>query len=287
MKNYLSNIRKKSGNFFLFLAFSFGTILSINAQDIWPQEQLFSIAEPDDVVYDINWASFSEITEVTFYYWDEFEQYNEIQLIENTDYIVTIPNLTILQSFIESLSPEPGNYLGFFATFDESQDRYFGIQIIPTYFASIFEEGKDYDLSNPDKVFCTIDWAQAEEITSVKVGENELNETQYYISGDWLFLTESYLSSVLLSVGNSLTVEVTFDDDYSDDFVITAVQSGVNGPTLNPEEFNVNMNEMGEYVETTITWNDASAVSSMSVTFADAGFPVEYPYEDYTVTPIN
>ncbi|HOZ30530.1 MAG TPA: hypothetical protein PLL66_06400, partial [Bacteroidales bacterium] len=289
MKKQLQNLRKHTNKCFLIFALIFGATFSINAQDIYPQEQYYSLSEPEDVVYYIDWQSFSSITSIVYYYWDEMDEYHEMTITQGSDYAVSGNDLTIYQSFINGMSPEAGDYLNFYAIFDGTQDRHFVIRVIQSYYASIFEDNKNYDLSNPDDVFANIDWATAEEITSVKVGGNELNSSYYYIEGYWLFFTQSYLSSVLTSAGNSITVEVTFDYDYSDEFVINTIQLGVNNATFNPEEFLVDMNGSTEYIETIITWNDASSVESMNVMMVeDEGTGVQVmPYEDYTVTPIN
>ncbi|MDD3860326.1 MAG: X2-like carbohydrate binding domain-containing protein [Bacteroidales bacterium] len=289
MKEFTQNLRKHVNKCFLIFAFIFGAAFTINAQDIWPQEQYYSLSEPENVVYNIDWQSFSSITSIVYYYWDEMDEYHEMTINEGSDYDVSFNDLIIYQSFINGMSPEAGDFLSFYAIFDGTQERHFGINVIQSYYASIFEENKNYDLSNPDDVFVNIDWATAEEITSVKVGGNELNSSYYYIEGYWLFFTQSYLSTVLTGVGNNITIEVTFDDDYSDEFVINTIQSGVNNATFDPEEFLIDMNSMSEYVETIITWNDASSIESMNVMMVeDEGTGVQVmPYEDYTVTPIN
>jgi hypothetical protein len=287
MENFTRNLNKSLRKLMLLSLLSLASVCFAFGQNLWPQEQTFSISEPSDVVFSIDWGPFSEITEVVYYYWDEEEQYHELTLTDGDDYEVDDYNLTIYQSYIESMEFGPGDYLDFYATFEGTNDAYFGIRIIQTYYASIFEDSKDFDLSNPDKVFATIAWAYGEEITSVKVGGNELNGSNYYILGNWIFFTQNYLSTVLTSVGNSINVEITFDYDYSDNFVINAIQTGVNNPTLSPEEFEFSESEMPEYIETIITWNAASSIESMFVTFPDHDVMQEFPYDDYTVTPIN
>jgi hypothetical protein len=177
--------------------------------------------------------------------------------------------------------------MGFNVDFGLGAMTSFYIDIYYTLLSYIYEDSKTYDLSNPADVFGTIVYITAEEITSIKIGANTVSPSSYYIQGDWLFFNESYLSTVLSSAGNTVDFDVYFDSGDYDTFTINAVQSGVNNPDFSQTNFNLDENNMPEYIETIITWNSASSISEMYVTYADNGFPASMPYSDYTVTPIN
>jgi hypothetical protein len=117
--------------------------------------------------------------------------------------------------------------------------------------------------------------------------EISLNSSDYYVEGDWLVFKNQYLSTVLLSPGNSNTAVVEFDYEETANFTINAIQTGVNNAVLSQDEFQININASPEYIETVITWNSAISVESLYVTYVESNYPKEMEYSDYTVTPIN
>ncbi len=256
-------------------------------QSISPEYQTFSILEPSDIQYSINWEMETEITAVYYYYWDEFDTYQHVLLNQGTDYTISGDNLSILQTWIETVPPQPGSDIRFEAQFGSGYLAQFNIDVIYTYFPFIIEDAKVFDLSNRNDVFVTVAWAQSEGITSVSVDGTPILASNYNIYGDWLFLTEDYLNTALLASGNSINVSVSFDEGTTDSFIIEAVSTGVTNPSLSQYEFDIAENSMIEYIETVITWNDASEISSMNVVALDNGAPMLMPYEDYTVTPID
>ena len=265
---------------------TFSSIFALG-QSISPDYQTFSVLEPDDIQYSINWGMESEITAVYYYYWDESDDYQEVIINQGTAYTISGNNLTILQTWIEAVPPEPGRGIHFYAQFGLDYIVRFNIEVIYTIYPSVFEDSKVFDLSNKDDVFVTIAWAESEGITSVSVNGTPISSANYIINGDWLFIKEAYLNTVLLALGNSINVSVSFDEETADSFIIEAINTGVTNPSLSQYEFDIAENNMPEYIETVITWNDASEISSMDVIFVDGGYPISTPFEDYTVTPIN
>ncbi|MDD2633877.1 MAG: X2-like carbohydrate binding domain-containing protein [Bacteroidales bacterium] len=256
-------------------------------QSISPVYETFSVLEPEDVQFSINWNGESEITSIIFYYWDDLGQYQEVLLGESTDYVVSGNSLTIFRTWIESISPETHSEIRFEAEFGSGYLSQFNIEVIYTYYPFIVEESKVFDLSNKEDVFFTIAWAAGDEVSSVSVDGTPILSSNYIINADYLYLKEDYLNTVLLAAGNSINVSVGFDESSFDSFVVEAVNSGITNPSLSQNEFDIDGNNMGDYVETIITWNGASAISSMSVLMVDNGFPNVFPFDDYTVTPIN
>lgn len=272
----------------LLLAF-FGIMLSSTSfgQYFWPDTQTFSILEPEDIVYNISWGSESSIDNITYYYYDELDTYQEVVLNSGTDYSVDGDELTIYQTWIEGMSPESGDYYQFFADFNLGNISYFYIDVYQTLLAGIYEDEKSFDLSNPSDVFGTIYLSLADELTSVMIGTIPVDEANYTINGDWLIFDEAYLGTLLTSAGNSVDFEVYFDNGDSDTFTVSAVMTGVAAAELSQTEFDLDQNTMPEYIETIITWNSASTIDEMYVTYADGGYPDSELYEEYTITPIN
>jgi len=263
------------------------TVCFAYGQYIYPMNQTFSIMEPADVVYNIDWGMDSEITDVYYYYYDEFDVYQETALTEFTDYEVSGNNLILYQSYFENFPVSSGDYLSFYAIFSSLSTSNFYVDVYYTTIPSLFNNPKDYDISNPNDVFTVIAWAETSTITSVSVGGDPLSTSDYNVEGDWLFFTNDYLSTVLLNPGNSITAEVEFDYEYTATFTINAIQTGVNNADLSQNEFDINTSSSPEYIETIITWNSAVSVESMFVTFNQSDYPQEMEYTDYTVTPIN
>jgi hypothetical protein len=264
------------------------TVLPAFSQYFTPNEQTYSVLEPEDIVFNIEWNGYTEITSLIYTYYDEFDEYQETIMNSPTNYAVDGNTLTINQSFIQSIYPESSGYMQFYAEFDGSNNGYFNINIVYTLIPYVLEDSKDYDLSNPTDVFGTIAWCETEEITSVKIDETIVPTSNYYINGDWLFFNDSYLSTALTASGNSIEYTMYFDSGDTDAFTIEAIQTGVNNATLSQYEFDINESTMPEYIESIITWNSSTSIESMSVTYFDDGAPVIVdPFESYTVTAIN
>ncbi|MDD4148890.1 MAG: X2-like carbohydrate binding domain-containing protein [Bacteroidales bacterium] len=283
---YYVQIMKK---ILLFTVISVFSSIFAFGQSISPEYQNFSILEPDDVQFSINWGGESQITAVYYYYWDESNNQQQVMLNQGTAYTVVGNTLTILQTWIESVPPEPDNGIHFYANLGTEHTSHFNVKVIYTYYPYVFEDSKEFDLSNKDDVFVTITLAESDAVTSVSVDGTPIPASNYEIFDNWfLTLTEEYLNTVLLAVGNSIDVTVNFDNEYSDVFEIEAINTGVTNPSLSQYDFNLPSNDMPEYIETIITWNAASEVSSMEVTMSNGGYYIEtMAYEDYTVTPIN
>ncbi|MDD2386551.1 MAG: X2-like carbohydrate binding domain-containing protein, partial [Bacteroidales bacterium] len=228
--NYYFNLIMKK-IVLLAVIITFSSIFALG-QSISPDYQTFSVLEPDDIQYSINWGMESEITAVYYYYWDESDDYQEVIINQGTAYTISGNNLTILQTWIEAVPPEPGRGIHFYAQFGLDYIVHFNIEVIYTIYPSVFEDSKVFDLSNKDDVFVTIAWAESEGITSVSVNGTPISSANYIINGDWLFIKEAYLNTVLLALGNSINVSVSFDEETADSFIIEAINTGVTNPSL-------------------------------------------------------
>lgn len=285
-ENFLLSVNKLRKILFI-TVFALGLTGVSYAQYLYPSYQTYSIMEPSDLVFYIEWGSDSEISSVIYYYYDEFDVYHEAILTASTDYEVNGVELIMYQSYFEGFPVSAGDDLNFYAEFGSSSTSGFYVNVVYTSIPSLFNNPKNYDLSNPDDVFSIIAWADYGYISSVSVDGNTLNSSDYYVEGDWVFFTNEYLSTVLLSPGNSITADVEFDSDVTVNFTINAIQTGLNNAELSQEEFVISTIDSPEYIETIITWNSASSVESLYVTFVESDYPQEMEYTDYTVTPIN
>ncbi len=287
MKEKLSLALTKFGKLLILTIISISSACFAYGQSIYPYYQTYSIMEPGDVVYNINWGEESEITAVYYFYYDEFEVYQEVLLTPSNDYLVFGDDLLMFQTYFQNLSVEAGDHLSFYAVFGESYSSEFYVNVVYTTVPSVFYDTKNYDLSNPDDVFTVIAWADAESITEVSVDGNTVSESNYTVTGDWLIFNNAYLSTILLSVGNTITAQVEFDYEYTDDFTIEAIQTGINDAELSQTEFVINTATAPEYIETIITWNSGSSVASLFAIYSNGDYPQEVEFTDYTVTPIN
>jgi hypothetical protein len=81
--------------------FAIGFVGVSNAQYLYPSYQTYSIMEPSDMVFNIDWGMDNEISAVFYYYYDEFDQYHELLLTSYTDYEVNGYELIMYQSYFE------------------------------------------------------------------------------------------------------------------------------------------------------------------------------------------
>jgi hypothetical protein len=255
--------------------------------DISPNMQIFSLMEPENVSFMINWGSETFINEVShFYMEDDIMQF--IYLEENIDFFVEEDFLTISNDFILGLNPEVYNELDFNINFGSGYDIAVSIMVIPTTKPHINPSTATYDLSNPGDVNTSIVFMMAEELLAVSNGANTLvPETDYTLNGSWLFIKDSYLSNELTAVDDEIVLTLLFDTSDEVEFTITAVESGITNATIDPTEMTVYGSDIPEYVDITVTWNDANSVEDLYIIVVSEGYTEEFPFDAYEVTPIN
>lgn len=255
--------------------------------ELIPEYQVFGLDEADDVNFTISWGSETEVAKIFYFYFDEFDEYQEILLTEGTDYDVTGDVLTIYANFIVSLSPEADSDLDFNIEFGSGKVKWFGIDILQTTSAQIKPTELSYDLTNPDDVMGTIifgPYAQAVESISTITKYDLVEGADYLIDGAWLYLNNSYLTQNLTAVGNELNLNVLFDNGNEVQLTITAIESGITNATIDPTSVTYFEHELPEYVDITITWNDATAVTSMHVLVSGEWGSEEMDWSNYVVT---
>jgi hypothetical protein len=127
--------------------------------------------------------------------------------------------------------------------------------------ASISPPTEVYDLDNtPDFIQTSITWGGASNITGITDNKAyDLNKgwgNDYKVLVNHLLILDRYLKYNLTEDGESVALNIAFDDDTVATFTITADQTH---PTIDPKDayYNVNRNDD---VETTITWRYAEKI---------------------------
>ncbi len=257
------------------------------APSINPNQQLFSLMEPDAVDFIIDWGSETYINEVYHFFWEE-DDMHFVNMDEGEDFFVNGDILTIAGDFILGLNPELYDNLGFNVNFGSGYDIAVYVIVIPTTKPYINPSTAIYDLSNPGDVNTSIVYMTAEELVSVSNGANTLVAgTDYTLTGSWLFIKNSYLSNELNAIDDEIELTLLFDTSDEVEFTITAVETGIENASINPTELTIYGAEAPEYVDLTITWNDASEVEDLYVIVVSGGYSEEFPYDEYEVTPID
>ena len=255
--------------------------------DITPEWQYFGLDDAEDVIFTINWGSETEVTKITHQYEDEFGDHQQQNLTEGSDYSITGDVLTIYNSFIVSLSPEVSSEIQLEIEFNTGKLVWFGIEIINTKRAQVSPTELTYDLSNPGDLMTTILWgttSNAVELISSVTINNLVEGTDYHIDGAWLYFHNSYLTQKLTTAGDELNLNVLFDNGDEVLLDVSTIKSDVTNATINPTSISFYEHEFPEYVDITITWNDATSVTNMHVLVSIEQESEEMDWPFYEVT---
>jgi hypothetical protein len=124
-----------------------------------------------------------------------------------------------------------------------------------------------YDLDNrADFIETSITWGSASSIIGITEGEDDLPlglSNDYIVLGDTLVITDDYLRG--LDIGDVAALNITFDDDYTAGFVISAIGTDA---TIFPADPVYDLDDRAD-VQTTITWGSATEVVSINETEND------------------
>lgn len=253
---------------------------------ISPEEQFFSLEEPADIEFNIEWGSETEIISVTIWQYDEVEdEYYQMPLALGTDYLVDGSTLIVTADFILSLNPDPYDWLSFNIQFGIMGYGWFNIIVIPSTQPTLNPSALEYDLDNPADLMTTIGFSLAQEVIAVLASGVALIEgTDYHLNGSWLFIHNSYLGSVLQQVNDEIVLMVLFDTEAEVPLTITAIESGVINASISPASISFYEHEFPEYTDITITWNDASEVTGLTVLVSYGFETEEFDYPFYEVT---
>ncbi len=251
-----------------------------------PNSQYFFLNNPSDVTFQYNVGYGIALNNIIRPYWDGNDYVNDT-LVEDIDYTKTSNTITIKSSYINSLNPQSGNYIQFYANFINGS-AYFGIQVLYSDHSFITPNHIDYDLSNPQDLFTWLLYYENDSFQSLVFNSNTLTEgVQYDIYGNLLFIKNSFISNYLTAVGNSINLTINFTSGDSDVLTINSIQTGIQNATINPSFISLNENNMPEYIETIITWNSASSVTNLNVITVSGQDFQSNDYNNYQVIPIN
>jgi hypothetical protein len=151
--------------------------------------------------------------------------------------------------------------------------------------AEINPVAADYDLTYPADVKTTITWNDASSIVTIvddqTIPYTLIENTDYEILDDTLFVYDSYLATLLTIAGNSVDLTISFDAGADAVFVITAIETVLVDATINPVTADYDLTTPVD-VSTTITWNDATSITSI---IDDQGTPYTLiENTDYTLS---
>jgi len=150
--------------------------------------------------------------------------------------------------------------------------------------AQLLPVSGDYGLSNPSNVSTGILWNDASSIASIVDNQPTpytLTPADYFLVGNQLFINQSYLSTVLNTAGQSITLTVNFNLGNPATFIIYAVQTLINHAQITPPVDIFDIANPSNYFGN-ITWNDATQVLSI---VDNQGTPYTLvPTNDYLIT---
>jgi hypothetical protein len=255
--------------------------------EIQPHKQLFSLASPDNVNFNIFYGNESYLSKVIYSYWDEIYHYqHEVELLKGVDYFVYDNVLSISSSWILSQNPEPFSYLNFTAIFGSGYTNWFEINVVPTTSTELVPNHLTYDLTNPADLYTTIVYANADYVTNISYnGVPLVWENDFYIEKTRLFIRNSLLSSLNLLPNNQISFEINFNNGITTPLVVDVIESNLINASVNPSTISYT-NFLPEFQDFTITWNGAESVTGMGVQIANRWGVEQYEVkpEEYTIT---
>ena len=272
---YLAGLDPAEGDELVFtITFDVGnpatfTVTVLESAAIAPVTSTYDIQNPQDIAVEITWNDAASIDEIA---------YGATVLTSPADYTLEGNTLTILQEFFQGQSISHGDVVTLDFTFNAGADAALAVDVINS--ATIDPVAANFDLWSPANVETTIAWNGAASIESVsKGGDNLVADTDYQVAGDKLTILESYFDGA--AVNDVFELVVTFDIGETATFTITVIDTEPSHATINPVAA-----EFDKYapanVTTTVTWNDATEISSVKVGATELALT-----DDYTVTDID
>ncbi len=249
---------------------SFTTTLPVSAQ-INPTTADFGLTNPADVLTIITWNDASSITGIV-----DDNMYN----LTPADYNFAGNNLWINQAYLSTILLSPGQFVTLTINFDYGAPATFVITATQTAVnhAIINPTSAVFDITYQNNVKTMITWNDATSITGI-VYDNIYNLTpsDFDVAYDTLTIYGTYLTPILNNAGDTLTLTVNFDTGDPATFHVVATETMSADLTPNVADFAVNI---PEDVTTTITWNDALYINSIT---DDQIIPYTLTTSDYVI----
>ncbi|NLA24570.1 MAG: T9SS type A sorting domain-containing protein, partial [Bacteroidales bacterium] len=253
---------------------------------ISPNSVEYDLSTPADVNTIIEWNDASEILSITD------NQASSYTLNENTDYSLEGNLLTISSSYLQTVLQHNGDILELSITFNHGFEV-FTIEAtgeILIFDASINPNYLEFGLENPQNLNTTITWNSATEIISITDNQNPNYNLQiandYFLNGNILTISEAYLSSALTQVGDIIILNIFFDYGVEQLNIEAVGEAQPIDASINPNYLEFDLDNP-ESLNTTIIWNDASEIISITDNFVPSNnlqTPLDYSVNENILT---
>ncbi len=269
-----------------------------------PKTAAYDIDDTDDVGFTITWGDALEQVLISDDHRDLIGKVpgedNDDE--EEYDYVVgeTVngkATLTILESYLSDRLERPEDFVGLILVFgfEEPPDLKQEVSLVITATATratIAPEWVPYDPDYPSDVSTIITWRAASEVLSISddgedlngkvTGETNDDEEEYdYVVGETadgkatLTILKDYLAGRLQNPGQSIDLEITFNEGRNATLRITAVEQ----PSVHPPETVYDLDQPGD-VETTLAWQAPTRLDSITQDGEWLTHGVDYEVDD-------
>jgi len=269
-----------------------------------PKTATYDIDDPDDVGFTIAWG---DALEEVLIFDDHRDLIGKVpgddsDDEEEYDYVVgeTVngkATLTILESYLSWRLERPEDFVALTLVFgfEEPPDLKQEVSLVITATATratIAPEWIPYDPDYPSDVSTIITWRAASEVLSISddgeyltgrvTGGNSDEEEEYdYVVGETadgkatMTILKDYLAGRLQSPGQSVDLEITFNEGRDATLRITAVEQ----PSVHPPETVYDLDQPGD-VETTLAWQAPTRLDSITQDGERLTTGVDYEVDD-------
>jgi hypothetical protein len=197
---------------------------SVISATLSPSSFVYNIDQPQLLSSTITWNDAFSITQVKNL---NTPQYT---LISGTDYVVSVDTIRFLTNYLNSQYTSVGQQHIISVSFDAGNDAIISVtwDNDSIYGALINPVFANYDLTAPGNVSTTITWNDATSI--IKITDNQpipyvLQATDYIVAGNVLTINQSYLASVFTSAGQSVQLDIEFNEGNNVLFTINSILS--------------------------------------------------------------
>jgi hypothetical protein len=194
-----------------------------NDATIAPDNAVFNIDQPAGIETTINWNDATSLIRITN------SNVPPDTLISGTDFLLTVDTVTINTTYLQSQYTSVGQQHLLYFHFDVGNPDLMTItwDNDTLYGAVLDPDTAQYDLSIPGDISTTITWNDASSVVSItdEGTPYTLQAGDFTVAGNALTIHDTYLSTVLTSVGQQLVLTVAFDQGAGDYFTINTVAS--------------------------------------------------------------
>ena len=183
----------------------------INSATVAPEMVVFNPMDPVDLSTTIYWFGATEVSKIND---------GSRDLIPDTDYNISVAgeDTAALTFMADYLSTAPEGLLQLTIHFDTGSPAVFEIDVARIPENAVIEPGMvDFDPQNPANVTVNISWGDATGVTAVSVGDDNLDEAMYAVSGDQLTVMAGYFEDM---EPGYVSLHVEFDEGEPASFVV-------------------------------------------------------------------